>query len=150
MAVNALQLVHEQREKQVEESLQAYQQAQNALFEQRKQLQNLHQYRRQYTAQLSNKGSDGLTVSALSKYQQFIVQIDQGITNQQTSIVKFEYAVREAKRRWTDSQIACKAMGFLLEKKALENVKLADKKEQLLLDEFATYQFFQKKKQINK
>ena len=54
MAVNALQLVHEQREKQVEESLQAYQQAQNALFEQRKQLQNLHQYRRQYTAELSN------------------------------------------------------------------------------------------------
>ena len=91
-----------------------------------------------------------MTVSALSKYQQFIVQIDQGITNQQTSIVKFEYAVREAKRKWTDSQIACKAMGVLIEKKAIENAKLADKKEQLLLDEFATYQFFQKKKQINK
>jgi len=145
MAINALQLVHEQREKQVEESLQAYQQAQKALFEQRNQLQNLHQYRRQYTAQLSDKGSEGLTVSTLSKYQQFIVQIDQGLTNQQSAIVKFEYAVREAKRKWTDSQVACKAMGLLLEKKALEKSKLADKKEQQLLDEFSTFQFFQKK-----
>ena len=146
MAINALKLVHEQREKQVEESLQAYQQAQNALFEQRKQLQNLHQYRRQYTAQLSDKGSQGLTVSALSKFQQFIVQIDQGLTNQQSAIIKFEYAAREAKQKWTDSQVACKAMGFLLEKKALESAKLADKKEQQLLDEFSTFQFFQKKK----
>ena len=146
MAVNALQLVHEQREKQVEESSQAYQQAQKALFEQRHQLQNLHQYRRQYTAQLSEKGSQGVTVSELSKYQQFIVQIDQGLTNQQEAIVKFEYAVHQAKRKWTDSQIACKAMGVLLEKKALEKIVIADRKEQQLLDEFSTFQFFQKKK----
>ena len=145
MAINALQLVYEQREKQVEKSLQAYQQAQKALFDQRHQLQNLHQYRRQYTAQLSEKGSQGLTVSTLSKYQQFIVQIDQGLTTQQSAIVKFEYAVRETKRKWTDSQVSCKAMGLLLEKKALGKIKIADKKEQQLLDEFSTFQFFQKK-----
>jgi len=145
MAVNALQLVYEQRGKQVEQALQAYQQAQNALFEQRNQLQNLHQYRRQYTAQLSEKGSQGLTISTLSKYQQFIVQIDKGLSNQQSTLVKFEYQVRETKRKWTDSQIAHKAMGLLLEKKAREKIKIADKKEQQLLDEFATFQFFRKK-----
>lgn len=145
MAVNALQLVYEQREKQVEQALQTYQQAQKELFEQRKQLQNLHQYRRQYTAQLSEKGSQGLTISTLSKYQQFIVQIDQGLSNQQSTLVKFEYAVRNTKRKWTDSQIAHKAMGLLLEKKAREKAKLEDKKEQQLLDEFATFQFFHKK-----
>ena len=144
MAMNALQLVYEQREKQVEQALQAYQQAQKALFEQRNQLQNLHQYRRQYVAQLSEKGSQGLTISILSKYQQFIVQIDKGLTNQQSSLVKFEYAVREKKRRWTDSQIAHKAMGLLLEKKAREKIKLADKKEQQILDEFTVFQFFRK------
>jgi flagellar FliJ protein len=146
MAVNALKLVYEQREKQVEQLLQAYQRAQKALFEQRKQLQNLHQYRRQYAAQLSEKGSQGLTVSTLGKYQQFIVQIDKGLTNQQASLVKFEYAVREAKRKWSDSQIACKAMELLLDKKAKEMEKIADKKEQQLLDEFSTFQFFQKQK----
>jgi len=145
MALNALQLVHEQREKQVEDALQAYQQAQKALFDQRNQLQNLHQYRRQYTAQLSDKGSQGLTVSTLSKYQQFIVQIDQGLTNQQSAIVKFEYAVREAKRKWTDSQIAYKAMGLLLDKKAKAKAKIEEQKEQQALDEFSTFQFFQKK-----
>lgn len=145
MAVNALQLVYEQREKQVEQALQIYQQAQKELFEQRKQLQNLHQYRRQYTAQLSEKGSQGLTISTLSKYQQFIVQIDQGLSNQQANLVKFEYAVRNTKRKWTDSQIAHKAMGLLLEKKAREKAKLEDKKEQQLLDEFSTFQFFHKK-----
>ncbi|MDA7745908.1 flagellar export protein FliJ [Psychromonas sp.] len=146
MATNALQLVYEQREKEVEHSLRAYQQAQKALFEQRNQLQNLHQYRRQYIAQLSEKGSQGLTVSTLSKYQQFIVQIDQGLTNQQSSLVKFEYNVRETKRKWTDSQVAFKAMGLLLEKKAREKTKIEEKKEQQLLDEFSTFQFFQKKK----
>jgi len=146
MAVNALELVYEQREKEVEKSLQAYQQAQKALFEQRNQLQNLHQYRRQYIAQLSNKGSQGLTVSTLGKYQQFIVQIDKGLTNQQSAIVKFEYAVREAKRKWTESQVAHKAMGLLLEKKAKEKQRIENKKEQQLLDEFSNFQFFQKKK----
>jgi len=145
MALNALKLVHEQREKQVEDALQTYQQAQKALFDQRNQLQNLHQYRRQYTAQLSDKGSQGLTVSTLSKYQQFIVQIDQGLTNQQSAIVKFEYAVREAKRKWTDSQIAYKAMGLLLDKKAKAKAKVEEQKEQQALDEFSTFQFFQKK-----
>jgi len=149
MAVNALQLVYEQKEKQVEICLLAYQQAQKALFEQRSQLQNLHQYRRQYIAQLSEKGSQGLTVSTLGKYQQFIVQIDQGLTTQQSSLIKFEYQVRETKVKWMDSQVACKAMGLLLEKKAREKVKLADKKEQQLLDEFSTFQFFQKKKALN-
>lgn len=146
MAVNALELVYEQREKQVEVSLQAYQQAQKALFEQRNQLQNLHQYRHQYIAQLSEKGSQGLTVSTLGKYQQFIVQIDQGLTTQQSSLVKFEYKVRETKRIWTDSQVAFKAMGLLLEKKAREKKQIADKKEQQQSDEFANFQFFQKKK----
>jgi len=145
MSVNALQLVYEQREKQVEQALQAYQQAQKNLFDQRSQLQNLHQYRRQYTAQLSEKGAQGLTISTLSKYQQFIIQIDQGLTNQQSSIVKFEYAVRDKKQRWTESQIAHKAMGLLLEKKAREATKLADKKEQQVLDEFSTFQFFRNK-----
>jgi len=146
VATNALQLVYEQREKQVEQSLQAYQQAQQALFQQRSQLQNLHQYRRQYIAQLSEKGSQGLTVSALAKYQQFIVQIDKGLTNQQSALIKFEYRVHETKRKWTDSQVAYKAMGLLLEKKAREKIKLEDKQEQKLLDEFSTFQFFQKKK----
>ena len=146
MATNALQLVYEQREKQVEQSLQAYQQAQKALFQQRSQLQNLHQYRRQYIAQLSEKGSQGLAVSTLAKYQQFIVQIDKGLTNQQSALVKFEYRVHETKRKWADSQVAYKAMGLLLEKKAREKIKLEDKQEQKLLDEFSTFQFFQKKK----
>ena len=145
MAVNALQLVYEKREKQVEQALHVYQQAQKELFEQRNQLQNLHQYRRQYIAQLSEKGSQGLTISTLGKYQQFIVQIDQGLSNQQSALVKFEYAVRNTKRKWTDSQIAHKAMGLLLEKKAHEKAKLADKKEQQLLDEFSTFQFFRNK-----
>lgn len=144
MAANALLLVYEQREKQVDQALKVYQEAKNALFEQRNQLQNLHQYRRQYIAQLSEKGSQGLTISTLGKYQQFIVQIDQGLSNQQSSLVKYEYAVQEAKRKWTESQIAHKALGLLLEKKALEKIKLEDKKEQQLSDEFATFKFFRK------
>lgn len=145
MARNALQLVYEQREKQVEQSLQAYQKAQKALFEQRAQLQNLHQYRRQYIAQLSEKGSQGLSIASMSKYQQFIVQIDQGLTNQQSVLVKFEYQVQQTKRKWKESEVALKAMALLLDKKAREAAILADKKEQKLLDEFATFQFFQKK-----
>ncbi|MCG6199841.1 flagellar export protein FliJ [Psychromonas antarctica] len=145
MARDALQLVYEQREKQVEQALRAYQQAQQLLFEQRSQLQNLDQYRRQYIAQLTEKGSQGLSISQLGKYQQFIVQIDQGLTKQQQGLVKFEYDVHAQKKRWLESQVSCKAMAMLLKKKALQKVKIADRKEQQLLDEFSTFQFFQKK-----
>jgi len=145
MARDPLQLVYEQREKQVEQALRAYKSAQQQLFEQRNQLQNLHQYRRQYVSQLTVKGSQGLSISELGKYQQFIVQLDQGITKQQQGIVKFEYDVHNEKKRWMESQISCKAMALLLEKKAKQKAILADKKEQKLLDEFSTFQYFQKK-----
>ncbi|WP_028862477.1 flagellar export protein FliJ [Psychromonas aquimarina] len=148
MSENALQLVYEQREKQVEQALQAYQKAQQCLFECRQQSQNLQQYRRQYITQLSEKGSQGLSISALGKYQQFIVQIDQGLTKQQQAVVKLEYDVHAAKKQWLDSQVSCKAMAMLLEKKALQKAKAADRKEQQLLDEFATFQFFQKRSSI--
>lgn len=145
MARDPLQLVYEQREKQVAQALQAYQQAQKSLFEQRSQLQNLHQYRRQYISQLTEKGSQGLSISELGKYQQFIVQLAQGITNQQQGLVKFEYDVHAQKKRWMESQISCKALAMLLEKKALQKAKIADRKEQQLLDEFSTFQYFQKR-----
>jgi flagellar FliJ protein len=148
MARDPLQLVYEQREKQVEQALLAYKNAQRQLFEQRNQLQNLHQYRRQYVSQLTVKGSQGLSIAELGKYQQFIVQLDQGITKQQQGIVKFEYDVHSAKKSWMESQVGCKAMAILLEKKAIQRAKLADKKEQQLLDEFATFQYFQKQSSL--
>ena len=144
MARDPLQLVYELREKQVKQALQAYQRAQQALFEQRQQLQNLHQYRRQYIRQLSEKGSQGVSIADLSKYQQFIVQIDQGVTQHQQGLVKFEYDVQAHKKMWIEAQVSCKAMGMLLAKKAKKRLVIADKKEQMLLDEFTTFQYFQK------
>ncbi|WP_413701309.1 flagellar export protein FliJ [Psychromonas sp. KJ10-10] len=144
MAKNALQLVFEQRKKQVEQALQTYQQSQKALFEQRQQLQSLHQYRRQYINQLSEKGSQGLSISDLGKYQQFIVQIDKGVTKHQQGLVKYEHAVHRNKNLWIKAQVNCKAMGMLLDNKAKKEALIVAKKEQLLLDEFATFQHFQK------
>ena len=144
MAKNALKLVFDQREKQVSKAQQAYQQAQQALFEQRQQLQNLHQYRRQYVEQLSEKGSQGLSIGDLSKFQQFIVQIDQGVTQHQQGIVKFEYNVQATKKLWIKAQVNCKALGMLIAKKEKKRIAIADKKEQMLLDEFSTFQHFQK------
>ena len=144
MAKDSLQLVYEQREKQVQQAQQAYQKVQQALFEQRQQLQNLHQYRRQYISQLSEKGSQGVSIADLSKYQQFIVQIDQGVTQHQQGLIKFEYDVQAHKKLWIEAQVKCKAMGMLLDKKAKKRLALADKKEQMLLDEFTTFQYFQK------
>ena len=148
MAINALQLVFEQREKQVNQALQAYQQAQQALFEQRSQLQNLHQYRQQYIAQLSQKGQVGLSIADLNKYQQFIVQIDLGVTQHQKGLIKYEYDVQAHKKMWLECQVKCKAMGMLLEKKAIKRLQVEDKKEQQQLDEFSQFQFFQKQNRL--
>ncbi len=145
MSNNALQLVYEQREKQVNQALQAYQKSQQLLFEQRAQLHNLNQYRQQYIDQLSLKGEQGLSITDLNKYQQFIVQIDLGATKQQESLVRFEYDVQAHKKMWLDCQVKCKAMAMLIEKKALKKQRLEDKKEQQLLDEFSLSKFHHKR-----
>lgn len=145
MAGNALQLVFEQREKQVNEALQAYQQAQQTLFEQRSQLQNLHQYRQQYSTQLSQKGREGLSIADLNKYQQFIVQIDLGVSKHQEGLVQFEYDVQAHKKMWLERQVKCKAIGMLIEKKAIQKQQVEDKKEQQQLDEFSLFQFLKNK-----
>uniref|UniRef100_A0A6A7G1N2 Flagellar export protein FliJ n=1 Tax=Hirondellea gigas TaxID=1518452 RepID=A0A6A7G1N2_9CRUS len=148
MAKNVLKLVYEQKQKQVTSALQAYKKAQNILFEQRQQLQNLQQYRRQYTEQLSVKGALGLSVSELRKYQQFIVQIDLGLSKQQQMLVKLEYDVHAYKKSWLECQINSKAIAMLLHKKALKEEKIENIKEQKLLDEFTIFQYFQKRSQI--
>jgi flagellar protein FliJ len=144
MSRDPLQLVYELREKQVQQAQMAYQKAQKSLFEQRQQLQSLHQYRRQYINQLSDKGSQGLSISDLGKYQQFIVQIDQGVTQHQQGLIKFEHDVHAHKKMWIEAQVSHKAMGMLLDRKAKKRATIADKKEQMLLDEFTTFQHFQK------
>lgn len=144
MAKDALQLVYNLREKEVDEALHIYQKAITDLFAQRKQLQTLHDYKSQYISQLTHKGSVGLSIGELNKFQQFILQIDQGITSNQEGLIKYEYDVHNKKQLWRESQIKCKAMAILLEKKAKEKAKQEDRKEQQLSDEFAMFQFFQK------
>ncbi len=144
MAKNALKLVFEQRGKLVDQALQAYKKSQQALFDQRQQLQNLNEYRLQYINQLSEKGSKGLSIGDLGKYQQFIIQIDQGLTQHQQGLIKFEYDVQAKKKMWIEAQVNCKAMGMLLDKKEKKRIAIENKKEQMLLDEFSTFQHFQK------
>jgi flagellar FliJ protein len=144
MAKNALKLVHEQREKQVMQALQAYQKAQRILFEQRQQIQNLQQYRQQYINQLQQKGAEGVSIAALSKYQQFIVQIDAGMAQHQSGLVKYEYDVQAHKKMWLESQVKCKAIAILLGKKVKQAQLAEDRKEQKLFDEFSIFQHFQK------
>lgn len=148
MPNNSLQLVYEQREKQVNQALKAYQQSKKLLFEQRTQLFNLNQYRQQYIDQLSEKGQQGLSIGDLNKYQQFIVQIDLGATNQQKNIAKFEYDVQAHKKMWVESQRKCKAMGILIEKKRLKKQHIENRNEQQLLDEFSLLRFHHKNKKI--
>ncbi|MCK5817843.1 MAG: flagellar export protein FliJ [Psychromonas sp.] len=148
MPNNSLQLVYEQREKQVNLALKAYQQSKKLLFEQRTQLYNLNQYRQQYIDQLSQKGQEGLSIADLNKYKQFIVQIDLGATNQQKNIAKFEYDVQAHKKMWVESQVKCKAMGILIEKRMLKKQHIENKKEQQLLDEICLLKFLEKKQKL--
>ncbi|TLX52596.1 flagellar export protein FliJ [Pseudoalteromonas ruthenica] len=109
-------------------------------------LNGLNQFRQEYFAQLTQKAQAGLSSAGFSHYQNFISKIDQAI-EQQTQVVETAHRVTEQRQsQWRQQRVRTEAVAKLIEKEKLKQQAKLAKAEQKMLDEFATNQFYARRR----
>lgn len=106
-----------------------------------RQLQQIEQYRLDYSRQLSERGMQGLTASSYSHLQKFLSQLDETLSRQKAAGHHFDHQITRSSEQWNEVRKQRRSIEWLLEKKQTERQQRLDRQEQKLMDEFATLQF---------
>lgn len=106
------------------------------------QLEALNQYRENYSGQLTERGSLGLTSFQFGHYQAFINKLDHAAQQQLQGLRQVRQVTEKRRLEWLEIQQQRKALETLQSRKAAKEALKAARQEQKLLDEFATFRYF--------
>ena len=106
------------------------------------QLEALNQYRENYSGQLTDRGSQGLTSFQFGHYQAFINKLDHAAQQQLQGLRQVRQVTEKRRQEWLEIQQQRKALETLQSRKAAKEALKAARQEQKLLDEFATFRYF--------
>ncbi|WP_282131863.1 flagellar export protein FliJ [Pseudoalteromonas aliena] len=148
MAKNKLHLLLKLENDKEETLRMSYLQANQNLQANQQKLRGLNDFRLEYTQQLHLKGQAGLSSEGFSQYHVFIAKIEEAIRQQGSTVNTVKQVVTQRKAIWLKQQIKAKAVAKLIEKQKLKADVLIAKNEQKMLDEFASNQFFQRRKAL--
>ena len=132
----ALLLVLDLREKQEQNALEIYIQAQNKITAFKQQIAQIEQYKESYINEMQQRGMTGFSAQILLSYQDFLDKLDD-IKKRQEQQLALAIAETERKREaYLQAQKQRKIIDTLLEKHKIQRQKLEAIKEQKLLDDF--------------
>ena len=106
------------------------------------QLEALNHYRENYSGQLTERGSLGLTSFQFGHYQAFINKLDHAAQQQLQGLRQVRQVTEKRRQEWLEIQQQRKALETLQSRKAAKEALKAARQEQKLLDEFATFRYF--------
>ena len=106
------------------------------------QLEALNHYRENYSGQLTDRGSQGLTSFQFGHYQAFINKLDHAAQQQLQGLRQVRQVTEKRRQEWLDIQQQRKALETLMSRKAAQEALKVARQEQKLLDEFATFRYF--------
>ncbi|UTV27025.1 flagellar export protein FliJ [Photobacterium atrarenae] len=144
MADTALTLILEKAKEDEHQASLALNQARLELESYHQQLQQIEQYRFDYSKQMTARGQSGLSASSFGHLQKFLNQLDETLVKQKAAGEQFEQQVEQCSAHWHEMRKKRRSVEWLLEKKQTEQQRLRDKQEQKLMDEFSTLQFARK------
>lgn len=112
------------------------------------QLEALNQYRENYSGQLTERGSLGLTSFQFGHYQAFINKLDHAAQQQLQGLRQVRQVTEKRRQEWLEIQQQRKALETLQSRKAAKEALKAARQEQKLLDEFATFRYFHRQAEL--
>ena len=146
MVDSAMDLLLEQAEQEEEQAQLSLVAAQQALENYLKQIDQIEQYRLEYFRTLSEQGLHGLSANKYSHLNRFITQLDETLVKQRGAVSEFEKNVEQCREHWQGCRARTRALAWLIEKRAREALKKAEKAEQKQQDEFAVLAYLRQKK----
>lgn len=144
MAESQLELVAAWEQQKEQKMSQDFQMAQQFALDNQQKLAGLEDYRLGYLQQAHAKASEGVGSHAFSQHHQFIGKLDKACELQMQNLNNARLVAEQRKAQWLQQQRKRKAVELLLEKQSLKKQKIADKQEQMLLDELSIQKFIRK------
>lgn len=109
------------------------------------QVEQIEQYRLEYSRQMSTRGQVGLSASSYGHLNRFIVQLDEALVKQRQVAINFEKNVEHCREHWLLCRQKSRALEWLIDKRRNEAKMRFERAEQKQMDEFATLSFIRRK-----
>lgn len=132
-----LKLLTETAAKEVELATEALSKAMKQATEAQQKLDMLIEYRRDYLNNLSKTLERGMSAEAHQNFHHFLAKLDQAVAGQKDVLVSMQYQVTIQKQLWQESQRKKRSFEVLTTRKNQQAQRVALKKEQKDMDEFA-------------
>lgn len=110
------------------------------------QVEQIEQYRLDYSHQMSSRGQVGLTASSYGHLNRFIVQLDETLAKQRQAAIDFEQNVEHCREHWQQCREKTRAFEWLIEKRLKEEKMRLERLDQKQMDEFAMLSYARAKR----
>lgn len=135
---NVLKMLNEIAEKEVELATEALARAMKMADEAQKKHDMLIEYRKGYLDNMNKSLATGMGAEAYQNFQNFLKKLDQAITGQQEVVEFTQQQVKVHRELWQESQKKKLSYDVLIERSDKRASKVEQKKDQKMMDEFAT------------
>lgn len=141
----ALKRLHELSLKELEKAAKALKKANDSLRQAELQLNQLTQYRHEYSQRLNKESKNGFSSANYRNFQRFIGTLEYTIKEQNRRIEALSAQSLEMKQQWYACQQRCQAYETLIQRRHAQSLESARKIEQRTNDELATQAFLRSK-----
>jgi flagellar FliJ protein len=135
---NVLKMLEEIATKEVELATEALAKAMKVVDEAQDKYDMLLEYRKGYQDNLNANLSKGMSAEAYQNFQNFFKKLDHAIAGQKEVVVFAEQQVKVHRTLWQESQRKKLSYDVLISRSDKRAVKVEQKKDQKMMDEFAT------------
>ena len=111
--------------------------ARGELSRREQQLEELRQYRDEYTQRFESQGGGGVDMGALLSFRQFLGQLNVAIEQQEGVVERAREVVRQRIEEWQQTRSRLQAMEKTVERLRDEETELEERREQGETDERA-------------
>ncbi len=103
-------------------------------------LNELNRYYQDYQQQWLSRGARGVSGPWLMNYQRFLSQMEVAIAQQQRSLAWHQDHLEKLRQQWQQRHARLEGLQRLVERQLQEARRMADRREQKMLDEFCQRQ----------
>ncbi|MGV3581158.1 MAG: flagellar export protein FliJ [Methylophilus sp.] len=134
---DVVKMLKDLAEKEVEAATQALAAAMKIADEAQSKYDVLLSYRGEYSQNLSQSLESGISAQAYQNFNSFFKKLDQAVNGQLQMVQTAKQHVQMQKKRWQETQRKKLSYEVLSQRQDDKALKVAQKKDQKLMDEFA-------------
>ena len=109
--------------------------AQRQVMDAEQRLDQLRNYRHEYTERFAHRGNHGLRSEQMMDYQAFLEKLNTAIAQQQQNIVKSQHALQQCRQYWFAQRGRSKLLDNVLARYVDSEIQQASKREQRETDD---------------